>query len=123
MNPSSHLHHTHTICIFICNTHTTPTHAHSQVKELEQELEEVKATLDGVKAQLEAETLSKVDLQNNIQSLREDMAFKKKMYEEVGAFMCCRHEAVMEQLALSKGTMQTAFNCVVPLKFIGWVWV
>ena len=54
------------------------------MKELEQEVEELKATLEGVKAQLEAETLSKVDLQNNIQSLREDLAFKKKMYEEVG---------------------------------------
>lgn len=54
------------------------------MKELEQELEELKATLEGVKGQLEAETLSKVDLQNNIQSLREDLAFKKKMYEEVG---------------------------------------
>lgn len=54
-----------------------------QVKELEQELEEIKATLEGVKAQLESETLTKVDLQNNIQSLREELAFKKKMYEEV----------------------------------------
>lgn len=54
------------------------------MKELEQEVDELKATLEGVKGQLEAETLSKVDLQNNIQSLREDLAFKKKMYEEVG---------------------------------------
>lgn len=56
---------------------------HKQIKDLEQELEGIKATLEGVKAQLESETLSKVDLQNNIQSLREDLAFKKKMYEEV----------------------------------------
>ena len=56
----------------------------NQVKELEQELEELKATMESVKSQLEAETLSKVDLQNNIQSLREELAFKKKMYEEVG---------------------------------------
>ena len=54
------------------------------MKELEQEVEELKANLEGVKAQLESETLGKVDLQNNIQSLREDLAFKKKMYEEVG---------------------------------------
>lgn len=56
----------------------------NQVKELEQELEELKTTTESVKSQLEAETLSKVDLQNNIQSLREELAFKKKMYEEVG---------------------------------------
>ena len=53
------------------------------MKELEQDLEETKSALDNVKSQLEAETLSKVDLQNNIQSLKEDLAFKKKMYEEV----------------------------------------
>ena len=47
-------------------------------------MEELKATVEGVKSQLETETLSKVDLQNNIQSLREELAFKKKMYEEVG---------------------------------------
>ena len=63
----------------------THTHTHTQLKELEQELEEVKANLEAIKGQLEAETLSKVDLQNNIQSLREDIAFKKKMYEEVGS--------------------------------------
>ena len=60
---------------------------HKQVKELEQELEELKATLEGVKAQLESETLGKVDLQNNIQSLREELAFKKKMYEEVHSYI------------------------------------
>lgn len=59
-------------------------YAHLQVKDLEQELEELKANLEGVKNQLESETLSKVDLQNNIQSLREELAFKKKMYDEVG---------------------------------------
>ena len=59
------------------------------MKDLEQELEELKANLEGVKGQLEAETLSKVDLQNNIQSLREDLAFKKKMYEEVSWCIEC----------------------------------
>ena len=35
-----------------------------------------------MKESLEAETLSKVDLQNSIQSLKEELAFRKKVYEE-----------------------------------------
>lgn len=54
-----------------------------QVKEFEAELEELRSTLESMKESLEAETLSKVDLQNSIQSLREELAFRKKVYEEV----------------------------------------
>ena len=54
-----------------------------QVKEFEAELEELRSTLETMKESLEAETLSKVDLQNSIQSLREELAFRKKVYEEV----------------------------------------
>ena len=93
------------------------------MKELEQEVDELKATLEGVKGQLEAETLSKVDLQNNIQSLREDLAFKKKMYEEVG---CCSwmHAAMLykKQLALFarryvKGSIASSYLLNIAFKW------
>ena len=53
------------------------------MKEFEAELEELRSTLEAMKESLEAETLSKVDLQNSIQSLKEELAFRKKVYEEV----------------------------------------
>ena len=53
------------------------------MKEFEAELEELRSTLETMKESLEAETLSKVDLQNSIQSLKEELAFRKKVYEEV----------------------------------------
>lgn len=46
-------------------------------------MEELRSTLEAMKESLEAETLSKVDLQNSIQSLKEELAFRKKVYEEV----------------------------------------
>lgn len=49
-------------------------------------MEELRAQLNELRDSLEKETLSKVDLQNQNQSLKEELAFKKKVYEEV-----CRH--------------------------------
>ena len=46
---------------------------------------ELQAQIASLRENMEAETLSKVDLQNNIQSLREELAFRKKIYEEVGS--------------------------------------
>ena len=54
-----------------------------QLQEVEEEVEELRIQLKKQMKNLEAEVLSKVDLQNQIQSLREDMAFKKKLYDEV----------------------------------------
>lgn len=45
--------------------------------------------MDALKATLEAETLGKVDLQNHIQSLKEEMAFKRKVHDEVGGWIRC----------------------------------
>lgn len=52
-------------------------------QDLEQEVAELQVQIASLRESMEAETLSKVDLQNNIQSLREELAFRKKVYEEV----------------------------------------
>lgn len=54
----------------------------NKVKDLEAELAELRESYETVKSSLEHETLSKVDLQNHIQSHKEEMAFKKKVHEE-----------------------------------------
>ena len=46
-------------------------------------MEELRAQLNELRESLEKETLSKVDLQNQNQSLKEELSFKKKVYEEV----------------------------------------
>lgn len=56
----------------------------AQVQELEDELEDMRSQIKKLQDTLEQETLTKVDFQNQIQSLKEDTAFRKKMYEEVG---------------------------------------
>ncbi len=43
---------------------------------------------ESLQGTLEVETLSKVDLQNKCQSLREELLFNKKLYEEVGSIYC-----------------------------------
>lgn len=43
----------------------------------------MQAQIASLRESMEAETLSKVDLQNNIQSLKEELAFRKKVYDEV----------------------------------------
>jgi chromosome segregation ATPase len=53
-----------------------------QAKELEGEVAELQAQIVSLRESMEAETLSKVDLQNNMQSLKEELAFRKKVYEE-----------------------------------------
>lgn len=47
------------------------------------EIEELRASVDDLKTLLENETLCKVDYQNNLQSLNEELSFRKKIYEEV----------------------------------------
>ncbi len=45
-------------------------------------MSEMRGTIEEIRATLESETLSKVDYQNNVQSLNEELAFRKKVYEE-----------------------------------------
>ena len=53
------------------------------MQELEAEVADLQAQIASLRESVEAETLSKVDLQNNIQSLKEELAFRKKIYDEV----------------------------------------
>lgn len=52
------------------------------LKELEKERDKLKKSLDGAKKNLEEETLARVDLENNIQSLREELTFKDHVYQQ-----------------------------------------
>ena len=46
-------------------------------------MEDLSAQVKSLRDSLEQETLNKVDLQNNIQSLKEELAFKKRIHDEV----------------------------------------
>lgn len=51
-------------------------------RELEKELERTKALLDDARKHLEEETLQRIDLENNIQSLKEDIIFKDQVFQQ-----------------------------------------
>lgn len=53
------------------------------MKEKDAEIYELRANIEELRTLLENETLCKVDLQNNLQSLNEELSFRKKIYEEV----------------------------------------
>ena len=53
------------------------------MKDKDTEIEELRANIEELRSLLENETLCKVDLQNNLQSLNEELSFRKKIYEEV----------------------------------------
>ena len=51
-------------------------------RELEKEVERLKALLDDCRKNLEEETLQRIDLENHIQSLKEDISFKDQVYQQ-----------------------------------------
>ena len=51
-------------------------------RELEKEVERLKGLLDDARKHLEEETLQRIDLENNIQSLKEDISFKDQVYQQ-----------------------------------------
>lgn len=53
-----------------------------ELREKDAEIEELRANIDELRSLLEDETLCKVDLQNNLQSLNEELSFRRKIYEE-----------------------------------------
>ncbi|KAL0111738.1 hypothetical protein PUN28_013139 [Cardiocondyla obscurior] len=51
-------------------------------RELEKEVDRLKALLDDARKHLEEETLQRIDLENNIQSLKEDINFKDQVFQQ-----------------------------------------
>lgn len=53
-----------------------------RVRELEKEVERLQALLDDCRKNLEEETLQRIDLENHIQSLKEENSFKDQVYQQ-----------------------------------------
>lgn len=51
-------------------------------RDLEKEVDRLKALLDDARKHLEEETLQRIDLENNIQSLKEDISFKDQVFQQ-----------------------------------------
>lgn len=52
------------------------------LKELEKENDKLKKMLEALRKNLEEETLARVDLENNIQSLKEELTFKDQIFQQ-----------------------------------------
>ena len=56
--------------------------ASADLKDLEKEHDKLKKLLDSLRKNLEEETLARVDLENNIQSLKEELTFKDQVFQQ-----------------------------------------
>lgn len=56
--------------------------AQDELKELEKEVARLKKQLDTLRKNLEEETLARVDLENTVQSLREELTFKDQVHQQ-----------------------------------------
>ena len=56
------------------------------VKDLRKECQELKDALESNRYLLEQETLTRVDLENKLQSLKEELNFKKQVYNKVSIY-------------------------------------
>jgi lamin B len=56
--------------------------AQDELKEAEKEIDKLKKMLDALRKNLEEETLARVDLENNIQSLKEELTFKDQVFQQ-----------------------------------------
>lgn len=56
--------------------------AQDEVKDLEKENDKLKKMLEALRKNLEEETLARVDLENNIQSLKEELTFKDQVFQQ-----------------------------------------
>ena len=51
-------------------------------RQLEKELEKLRALHEETRKHLEEETLQRIDLENHVQSLKEDISFKDQVYQQ-----------------------------------------
>ena len=58
------------------------------MKDYEAEIGELKERIEDLQDSFNKETLNKVALQNEIQTLKEEAAFNKKMHDEVCVCVC-----------------------------------
>lgn len=56
--------------------------AQDELKDLEKENDKLKKMLEALRKNLEEETLARVDLENNIQSLKEELTFKDQVFQQ-----------------------------------------
>ena len=56
--------------------------ANDELKELEKECEKLRKQVEELRKHLEDETLARIDLENNVQSLREELSFKEQVYNQ-----------------------------------------
>lgn len=56
--------------------------AQDELKDLEKENDKLKKMLEALRKNLEEETLTRVDLENNIQSLKEELTFKDQVFQQ-----------------------------------------
>uniref|UniRef100_A0A8C3FYQ7 Lamin n=1 Tax=Chrysemys picta bellii TaxID=8478 RepID=A0A8C3FYQ7_CHRPI len=73
----------------------------SQVQELRVQVDKVSAALGEVKKQLQDEMLRRVDAENRLQTLKEELDFQKNIYSEVSGTER-RHETRLEEIDSSR---------------------
>ncbi|KAJ4447794.1 hypothetical protein ANN_09802, partial [Periplaneta americana] len=56
--------------------------ATDEMKDLEKECEKLRKQVEELRKHLEDETLARIDLENNVQSLREELSFKEQVYNQ-----------------------------------------
>ncbi|CAH1716846.1 unnamed protein product [Chironomus riparius] len=56
--------------------------AQDELKDLEKEVDKLRKMLEALRKNLEEETLARVDLENNIQSLKEELTFKDQVFQQ-----------------------------------------
>lgn len=56
--------------------------AQDDLKDLEKEVDKLRKMLEALRKNLEEETLARVDLENNIQSLKEELTFKDQVFQQ-----------------------------------------
>lgn len=78
-----------------------------EYNKLKKELDATNRSLASAKKQLEEETLSRVDLENKIQSLKEELAFLKQVHQEELNETVSRSRVVVEEV---DGRLQTEYE-------------